>query len=152
MGNIFNQDFLDFINSLNRTKVEYILVGGYAVILYGYSRTTGDLDIWINPTEENYVKLIKSFSYFGLPTNIISKKDFLDTKNFEVFTFGRPPISIDIMTKVKGLVFATAYKRSMIYETNGIKIRLIHYNSLIKAKKASGRLKDLNDIQQLEEE
>ena len=74
------------------------------------------------------------------------------SENFEVFTFGRPPVSIDIMTKVKGLSFIPTFDKSIIYETNGVKIRLIHYNSLIKAKKSSARLKDLNDIQHLQEE
>jgi len=54
MGNIFNQDFQDFINSLNKFNVDYLLVGGYAVILRGYNRTTGDMDIWVNKTQENY--------------------------------------------------------------------------------------------------
>jgi len=146
MGNIFNQDFIDFIDSLNKAKVEYILVGGYAVILHGYNRTTGDLDVWINPTKTNYNRLIQAFSYFGLPTNVLTLDDFLDTENFEVFTFGRPPVSIDIMTKVKGLSFIPTFDKSIIYETNGVKIRLIHYNGLIEAKKSSARLKDLNDI------
>ena len=87
-----------------------------------------------------------------MPTDVISKDDFLDLENFEVFTFGRPPVSIDIMTKVKGLDFLPTMKKSLEYETNGIKIKLIHYNSLIKAKKSSGRLKDLNDIDHLEQE
>ena len=152
MGSIFNKDFIDFIGALNKAQVEYILVGGYAVILYGYNRTTGDLDIWVNPTEENYHRLLQAFAFFGLPTNVVTKDDFLDINNFEVFTFGRPPVSIDIMTKVKGLDFLSTLKKSSEYETNGLKIRLIHYNSLIKAKKSSGRLKDLNDIQHLEQE
>jgi hypothetical protein len=57
MGNIFNQDFQDFIIALNKCKVEYLLVGGYAVILRGYNRTTGDMDVWVNKTPENYQKL-----------------------------------------------------------------------------------------------
>ncbi len=152
MGSIFNQDFLDFIDALNRSEVEYILVGGYAVILHGYNRTTGDLDIWVNPTEENYCQLVKAFDLFGLYRDAISKRDFLNTSDFEVFTFGRPPVSIDIMTKVKGLSFNKTYELSKNYETNGISIKLIQLNSLIKAKVAAGRFKDKNDIQHLEEE
>ena len=59
MGNIFNQDFQDFIRALNEAKVRYVLVGGYAVILHGYNRTTGDLDIWLERTEENYTDVYK---------------------------------------------------------------------------------------------
>ncbi|GAA0526299.1 hypothetical protein LX66_0460 [Chitinophaga japonensis] len=61
MGNIFNDDFRDFIQALNNHNVEYIVVGGYAVILHGYRRPTGDMDIWVNPTRENYEKLVKAF-------------------------------------------------------------------------------------------
>lgn len=105
MGNIFNTDFQDFLKCLNKVAVEYMLVGGYAVILYGYHRTTGDMDIWVNPTECNYNKLMQAFISFGLPTTAISLRDFIDNEDFEVFTFGRPPVSIDLMTQVKGLDF-----------------------------------------------
>ena len=152
MGNIFNTDFREFIISLNEAEVEYILVGGYAVILHGYHRTTGDLDIWINPTRENYHKMIRAFSKFGLPTSLISEKDFLSNDEVDVFTFGRPPVSIDIMTHVKGLDFKDSYRMSIINETEGFKIRLINYLHLIKAKKAANRYRDLSDIERLEEE
>ena len=152
MGNIFNKDFQEFIMALNSANVEYILVGGYAVILHGYHRTTGDLDIWINPTLENFKKMKIAFFEFGLPTDVISENDFLNINEFEVFTFGRPPVSIDIMTSVKGLDFEEAYKSSVLNETEGFQIRLISYNQLIKAKKSSNRYRDLNDIAQLEEE
>lgn len=61
MGNIFNSDFRDFISALNNNTVDYILVGGYSVILHGYLRTTGDLDIWVNKKKKNYAKLVKAF-------------------------------------------------------------------------------------------
>ena len=65
MIDIFNPDFRDLIRSLNKCDVEYLLVGGYAVILHGYVRSTSDMDIWINRTEENYHKLMKAFLDFG---------------------------------------------------------------------------------------
>ena len=80
--NIFNDDFKEFIESLNNFDVEYILIGGYAVVLHGYNRTTGDLDIWVNPTETNYRKLIKAFSYFGFPTGAIDLTRFLKNENY----------------------------------------------------------------------
>ena len=64
--NIFNNDFKDFILYLNQYEVEYIVVGGYAVIIRGYSRSTGDIDIWVNKTEENFIKLQKAIKAFGL--------------------------------------------------------------------------------------
>ena len=106
----------------------------------------------MKPTKQNFKNLNKAFRTFGLPTNAIHENDFLDLNNFDVFTFGRPPVSIDIMTKVKGLIFDSSMRVSDVYETNRVKIKLIHYNSLIKSKKASGRLKDKNDVLHLEEE
>lgn len=152
MENIFNQDFQEFLRSLNKFEVEYLLVGGYAVVLYGYHRTTGDLDIWVNPTETNYSKLNLAFGEFGLPIGLIPLDSFLDVNELDVFTFGRPPVAIDIMTKVKGLQFDSVYKESDTRIHEGLAIKLIHYKSLIVAKKSAGRLKDLNDIQKLEEE
>lgn len=67
MGNIFNRDFQDFIQALNQASVRYVLVGGYAVILHGYNRTTGDLDIWVDRTESNFQKLSIAFASFGMP-------------------------------------------------------------------------------------
>lgn len=63
MANIFNDDFRDFIDALNKNEVEYLLVGGYAVILNGYRRTTGDMDVWINLTPANHKKLIRAFLF-----------------------------------------------------------------------------------------
>lgn len=65
--NIFNQDFKDFISALNAAKVDYILVGGYSLILHGYNRTTGDLDIWVRKTEGNYKRLLNAFSLSTCP-------------------------------------------------------------------------------------
>jgi len=66
MDTVFNDNFREFIQALNDHKVEYLLVGGYAVILHGYRRVTGDMDIWVNRIREKYSKLFKAFSQFGL--------------------------------------------------------------------------------------
>jgi hypothetical protein len=149
MGNIFNDDFREFIAALNNQNVEYILVGGYAVILHGYRRTTGDMDIWVNTTKENYKKLIEACLSFGLPIVDLTEENFLLNEEIEVFTFGRSPVSIDIMKKVKGCNFSEAYAKSIIYLEDNLAIRFIHYSNLIEAKKASGRHKDLDDIEKL---
>lgn len=116
MGNIFHEDFVDFIKALNKCRVEYIVVGGYSVILHGYSRTTGDLDIWVNKTSNNYNRLVHAFSEFGMATFDMTQDNFLFNQEIDVFTFGRPPVSIDIMKKVKGLDFDTAYLNSTLIE------------------------------------
>jgi hypothetical protein len=109
MSNIFQEDFTDFIKCLNRFGVEYLLVGGYAVILHGYSRTTGDMDIWVNRTEENYKRIQMAFVKFRMPTFYMTKENFLNHENWDVFRFGRPPVAIDIMIKMAGFDFMTCY-------------------------------------------
>jgi hypothetical protein len=149
MSTIFNEDFREFIQSLNDNKVEYMLVGGYAVILHGYRRVTGDMDIWVNRTKENYSKLVKAFSQFGMSVFDMTDEKFLDIESTDVFSFGRPPVSIDILTRLKGVEFDNAFSRAMQFEENGLIVRFIHLNNLIEAKKASGRYKDLDDIEKL---
>lgn len=73
MGNIFNTDFRDFITALNKNAVKYILVGGYSVILHGYPRTTGDMDIWVERSDENYTKILMAFEDFGMPVFDMTK-------------------------------------------------------------------------------
>lgn len=149
MGNIFNNDFRDFIEAFNYSDVEYILVGGYSVILYGYARNTGDLDLWVRKTSENYQRIKNAFLLFGMPLFDMSDFNFLENPDFDVFSFGRPPVSIDIMTNVKGLVFEDAFVASKMIKIESISVRLIQYEDLIKAKKASGRSKDLDDLENL---
>ena len=149
MGNIFNPDFRDFLQALNKNDVEYLLVGGYAVILHGYSRVTADMDIWVNPTKENYKKLVHAFFDFGMPVFDMSEENFLNHKAWDVFRFGRKPTAIDIMTKMADLNFEQCSKQAKIFEDDDLLIRVVHYNHLIMAKKAAGRGKDLNDLENL---
>ena len=149
MTNIFNEDFQEFIKELNKWEVQYILVGGYSVILHGYSRTTGDLDLWVNPELDNFQNLLRACTEFGLMTQDLTVENYLDNDNIDVFTFGRPPVSIDIMKKVKGLEFDHCYESAVVMEVDGIKTRVIHKNHLIEAKKASDRPKDQDDIEHL---
>ena len=149
MGNIFNKDFRDFIKALNECNVEYILVGGYAVILHGYSRTTGDMDIWVNRNENNYDKLELAFAKFGMPTFDMTKENFLHHPTWDVFRFGRNPVAIDIMIKMSDFSFDDCYKLSFKYFEDELSINVIHYNHLIDAKKKAGRGKDEDDIMHL---
>jgi hypothetical protein len=147
MGNLFNKDFNEFLQLLAKHGVDYILVGGYSVVLHGYPRTTGDLDLWIRQTKKNYLALQKVFVDFGMP--IMKEEDFLASA-LDVFTYGRPPQAIDIMTQCKGLNFETAFEHSNLVQVDEISIRLISYADLILAKRSAGRFKDLNDIEHLE--
>ena len=147
MGNIFNEDFRDFITALNNQNVEYILVGGFSVILNGYSRTTGDMDIWVKRDPVNYHKISNSFKEFGMPVFDMTEENFLNHPNWDVFTFGLPPSAIDIMVSLKGLNFNECYKKATFFSDEGLQIRTLHISDLIEAKKASGRPKDINELE-----
>ncbi len=149
MPDIFQEDFRDFLKALNDNDVKYIMVGGLAVVLHGHARVTGDMDIWVECSAINYNKLTRAFQQFHMPVFDMTLEKFLDVKENDVFSFGRNPVGIDIMTAVKGLNFDESYNLSSIFDDDGLPIRLIHINQLIEAKKAAGRLKDLDDIQQL---
>lgn len=152
MGNIFNDDFRDFIQAMNNHEVEYILVGGYAVILHGYRRVTGDMDIWVKRTKDNYVKIALAFAEFHLPLFDMTEQKFLEVETTDVFSYGRPPVSIDIITELKGVQFDDAFAHAQIFNENGLMIRFLHLDNLIQAKKAAGRHKDLDDIEKLTSE
>ena len=149
MGDIFNDDFIDFIACLNKCEVEYLLVGGYSVILYGYARTTGDMDIWVSPTKDNYKKIVKAFGDFGMAIFDMTEGNFLNTAKYDVFRFGTSPVQIDLMTKVKGLDFDSAFSHAVWFETDGIKVKVIHINELRRAKSESNRPKDIDDLENL---
>ena len=150
MAQIFNEDFQDFLRALKEAGVRYMLIGGYSVILHGYPRTTGDMDVWVERTADNHARLAEAFARFGLPIYTMTQENFLANERYDVFTYGRPPLAIDILNKVKGLDFTSAYTRSILRDVDGIQIRLIDYQDLLIAKRAAGRLRDLNDIEQLE--
>ena len=150
MGNILNDDFREFIQTLNGNNVEYLLVGGYSVIAYGYSRTTGDMDIWVKRTKKNYQKLVKAFKQFRMPVFQMTQDNFLHHPRWDVFRFGRKPVAIDIMIKIKGLNFNDSLTNANSFTIDGIEIKMIKYSDLIKSKKASGRPKDIDDIEGLE--
>jgi hypothetical protein len=143
-----NEIFVDFINLLNEHKAKYVLVGGWAVIFEGYSRNTGDMDILIEREETNAVKLLAVIKDFLGSTIGFEKEDFL--KEEHVMMMGRPPFRIDILTDISGVSFKEVYESSNLYKDEGLEIRCIHINELIKNKKASGRLKDLGDAEMLE--
>lgn len=148
--NIFNLDFQDFIKALNECEVAYILVGGYSVILHGYNRTTGDMDIWVKPSADNYGLLLNAFSRFGMSVFDMDLEKFLATSQYDVFTFGRPPVSIDILTRVNGLSFDAAFTRAEWFEiTELLSVRSLRLSDLLDAKKSTGRSKDLDDLEHL---
>ena len=146
MTNLFNQDFVDFLELLNKNEVEYLLVGGYAVILHGYVRSTGDIDLWVKKSKENYLKIKKAYEGFGAP--IFAENQFLKSE-FDVWSIGREPNKIEILTHVDGLEFKESLEKCSWFDLDQLKIPYIYFDDLIKNKTASGRFKDLADIEQL---
>lgn len=149
MGNIFNSDFRDFLTSLNNHGVRYILVGGYSVILHGYSRTTGDMDLWVERTADNYAKIVAAFQDFGMLVFDMTESNFLEHPAWDVFTFGVPPVAIDVMISIEGFSFNEIYQRSVIFNDGGLQVRVIHKNDLVALKQRAGRSKDLDDLENL---
>ncbi len=110
------------------------------------------MDIWVNKTSKNYRKLVKAFLTFGMPVFDMTEWNFLENPDMDVFSFGQPPVSIDIMTQPKGLSFDEAYQRAANYDLDGISVRVVRREDLITLKRASGRYKDKDDIEHLSEE
>lgn len=117
--------------------------------MHGYSRTTGGLDLWVGKSAENYERLVRAFQHFGMPVFDMTAPNFLHNPAMDVFTFGRPPVAIDIITELKGLSFAEAHAAAADVEQEGLTVRLIHYQHLLRAKRAAGRPRDQNDIDNL---
>ncbi|MDM8557599.1 hypothetical protein [Candidatus Parabeggiatoa sp. HSG14] len=145
---IFNQDFKEFVELLNSNKVEYLIVGGYALGIHGYPRYTGDLDIWIKPTTENAEKMVKVFDEFGFSSLGLTQTDFSESNS--VIQIGYPPFRIDILTSPDGVNFEECYRNKFVFEYDGIVMHIIGFNDFKKNKEASGRSKDIEDLRNIE--
>ncbi|TAL68094.1 MAG: hypothetical protein EPN82_11885 [Bacteroidetes bacterium] len=142
-----NKDFREFAELLNFHKVEYLVVGGYALAFHGSPRYTGDIDFWINPTIDNSKKMIKVLNDFGFSSLQLTEKDFQEKD--KVFQFGFPPYRIDVLTSVTGLEFDECYSKRNEISDDDVKISFIDIESFKINKKAMGRTKDLADLESL---
>ena len=140
-------DYKEFIKLLNGNKVEYLVVGAFALAFHGHPRFTGDIDFWINNDPLNAERVFNSIKEIGFPTSDISEKDFIS--NDLIFQIGYPPVRIDMITSVSGLTFEKSFKNKKIKRSGGLKIYFISIEDLKKNKKASGRKKDLIDLEEL---
>ena len=144
---MFNQDFREFIESLNKHNVRYLLIGGYAVALHGHPRYTKDPDIWIWMDNTNATNLLNALKDFGFSSLQLTPEDFL--KPDQIVQLGFPPNRIDLMTSPKGVEFNTCYASREEIEIDGLKVNLIDLNHLKINKKATGRHQDLADLENL---
>lgn len=141
-----HEDFKEFLKSLNSSGVKYLLIGGYAVGFHGYPRTTADLDVWIATGPENAARVSQALHAFGFASGV-SPQLFIQPD--KVFRMGIPPVRIELLTSVSGLSFEEAYASRVSAEIDGIPVTLISLDDLKKNKKASGRHKDLSDLDHL---
>lgn len=145
---IIHQDFKDFLKLLNKNGVKYLLIGGYAVGYYGYPRATADMDIWVGvKAQDNVDKLINSLKEFGI--HIEEKSASLFCKNGQMLRIGFPPVRLEILSEVSGVEFDNCYKNCITTTVDDMEIKLISLEDLKKNKKASGRHKDLDDLENL---
>ncbi len=142
-----NSDFKDLLQLLSEEQVEYLIVGGYAVIYHAQPRSTKDLDIWLRPTPENAKRVTRVFLKFGIPFIDVTPDDF--AQEGLQYAVGRPPSMIDFLTSIPGLDFGEAWESRVKATHEGINILFLGKQDLIKAKQTAGRPQDLADIDEL---
>ena len=142
------EDFKELLNLLNANRVKYLLVGGYAVGIHGYVRATGDIDIWINKSEENSLKICQALKQFGFDISKEERKRLLNDD--QILRMGITPLRAKIMTSISGVDFADCWPSKLIVKIDGIEIPVLALDDLLTNKKASGRHKDLADIDELD--
>lgn len=144
---MLNPDFREFIQLLNANGVRYLVVGGYAVAFHGHPRYTKDIDIWIDPSEENATRTIKVLQEFGFGSLDLGEKDFL--KPDQIIQLGYPPGRIDLITSCTGVEFGQCFACRATADIEGTQVNFIDAESLKKNKRASGRPQDLADLDHL---
>lgn len=148
--NILIDEHKKLVEELLDNHVEFILVGGLAVIFYGYSRTTGDLDVWLKPTADNQKKLIEVLRKEKIFDEDITYLNSLDFTKHLVFHIGEEPSKIDFLTYISGVKYEEADSLKNYFVSGKYNIPIIHLNHLIISKLTSGRLKDKADVEELQ--
>ena len=142
-----NSDFSDLLRLFNAKSVEYLVIGGYALIQYAEPRYTKDLDLWISTDPENASAVFQSLQSFGAPLKGLTQKDFSEDGFF--YQMGRPPVRIDILMGIPWLIFQEAWERRETVWFDDMHVLFISRQDLIAAKRASGRPQDLIDAELL---
>lgn len=147
MATKLHDHFKEFLRLLNDHGVEYLLIGGYAVGLYGYPRATMDLDLWISASPENARNVSASMQSFGFPPNSVPPDAFQNPD--AIFRMGLPPVRIELSTSISGVQFSDCWQRAAHKLLDGVPVRVIGLADLKINKRASGRHKDLDDLEHL---
>ena len=143
---MLNRDFKEFAELLNARGVDYLVVGGYALAAHGHPRYTGDIDFWVRPAPENIARLLNALNDFGFGSLGLGTGDF---DNDTVVQLGQPPRRIDLLTAIDGVEFETCFARREQVELAGVRLNIIGLEDFKLNKQASGRLKDLADLDSL---
>jgi hypothetical protein len=144
-----NPDFIDMLRALLNAEVRFIIVGAYALNAHTKPRATGDLDIWVQPTPDNARKLMAALADFGAPLDTVEESDF--AKPGVIFQIGIVPSRIDVLTQLSGIAFDEAWRDRVQYAFGPIEVPFLGKRSLIQNKRATGRPRDLLDVESLEE-
>lgn len=148
MGTIrLPNDFKELLALLDSEKVEYLLVGGYAVGLHGYPRGTGDMDIWYRRSAENVSRLLRTLERFGFSLDSLPVERFARAN--QVIRFGSPPLRVDLVTDISGGDFDDFYSRREMVELQGVQVSVVSLEDLKRNKAAAGRAKDRDDLENL---
>ncbi len=140
-------DFKEFLKLLKEHDVRYLLIGGYAVGYHGYARATEDMDIWVAIHSENAQKIVSALKSFGFDDPTITPELFLQKP--KIIRMGFPPMRLEITTSVSGVEFDECYKSRIVDEFDGVEVNVIDLENLKKNKRASGRAKDMADVEKL---
>lgn len=140
-------DFKDMLKLFEENDVDYLIVGGYAVIRYTQPRYTKDIDLWIRPSPENARKVAAAFREFGIPMMEVSESDLAE-EGLQ-YMVGLPPNAIDFLTTIKGVDFDEAWKKKRIFETSHGRLLYLGVSDLVASKRALGRPQDLADIDEI---
>jgi hypothetical protein len=140
---MLNEDYRDILRILSKNRVDFLVVGAYAMSAYGYPRATGDIDIWVLPSQENSRKVYISLAEFGAPVKDITEETFLEHNI--VYQIGVAPRRIDVLTHIDGVDFQNALENKRVIELEGLTIPIISKEELLKNKQATGREKDRLD-------
>ena len=136
-------DYSDMIELFNEHEVRYLVAGAYAMSACGYSRSTYDIDLWIDKKDANVEKVLVALDAFGVPFSV-TKDDLTKAEN--IIQIGNAPIRIDLLTDIDGVDFEEAYLNRMIHDFGDLKAPVLDINDIMKNKIASGRAKDKIDV------
>ena len=145
---MLNEDFKEFAALLNSNRVEYLIVGGYALAAYGHPRYTGDLDFWVGTDPANARQVLAVLDQFGFGALGIGLPD-LTTPN-QVIQMGFPPRRIDLLTSIDGVEFLPSFARRLVVTVDGLSLNFISLDDFKTNKRATGRHKDLADLDALD--